>query len=150
VWIYLAEYFSGTVTVPEWGTLGIECHEKTVIEVTRATYGNIDDYNKDVTKKLEEFCKGKNSCDVPANNREFGDPVPGAQKYLEVDYFCTPTIAGDQQDDISKSFFLFLPLILNNNKHNQHIYIYYIEVRCALCPLWLTVQGKPITFLNLQ
>jgi serpin B len=68
--------------------LGIQCHEKTVIEVTRAAYGNINVYIKDVTNKVEEFCKGKNSCDVNANNGVFGDPAPGAQKYLEVDYFC--------------------------------------------------------------
>ncbi len=40
------------------------------------------------TQKLDLLCKGKASCVVAANNATFGDPCPGAQKNLKVQYTC--------------------------------------------------------------
>jgi len=38
--------------------------------------------------KVKGMCDGKNSCSIPATNKQFGDPCKGVKKYLSVKYQC--------------------------------------------------------------
>lgn len=81
----------------------LKCPSRRSIHVLSATYGREPGLDhgcslnrEDVTKCSELYskeivqreCEGKNSCFVRAANSVFGDPCPGAVKYLSVKYRC--------------------------------------------------------------
>nr|XP_020464822.1 L-rhamnose-binding lectin SML-like [Monopterus albus] len=81
----------------------LKCAEGQIISVDSANYGRHDQttcvsgrpYSQiqnvqcsRPTSKVADSCNGKNSCDINANNSEFGDPCFGTYKYLEVTYRC--------------------------------------------------------------
>eukprot|EP00300_Choanocystis_sp_HF-7_P023870 c25256_g1_i1.p1 GENE.c25256_g1_i1~~c25256_g1_i1.p1 ORF type:complete len:2949 (+),score=651.92 c25256_g1_i1:1898-10744(+) len=78
----------------------LSCPKETRINVLRATYGRLRaspcGSNNTVTdcqatkalSIVKQQCHDKESCEVHANSKVFGDPCPGVSKYLEVDYEC--------------------------------------------------------------
>ncbi|XP_068194492.1 L-rhamnose-binding lectin SML-like [Antennarius striatus] len=83
----------------------LKCDIDDTIGIFNANYGRLDvstctpygwfsHYNVDncrsvnTIQRVNEICKGKTYCTVPAKNSVFGDNCPGVHKYLTVDYVC--------------------------------------------------------------
>merc|ERR1712002_86949 len=92
-----------TTTTCEGQKLSLECPEGEVIMVNSSNYGrllsgeemcphnSIWDHECRAQNSLEivtDKCDGKNSCDVKAKNKVFGDPCRYTYKYLEVSHAC--------------------------------------------------------------
>lgn len=84
--------------------MDIKCGLGEVVLIQRANYGrtspNICNQNGRAPIRtnncvspnskaiISNYCLGKQSCSIPANNSVFQDPCEGTLKYLEVDYVC--------------------------------------------------------------
>merc|ERR1712130_473186 len=95
-----------TVFSCEGSSLSLSCKSGTVISIIRANYGRFSNTvcpnnNKDKTllwdtrciqptslRVVSSLCQGEQSCSIPVSSRQFGDPCPGTQKYLELVYTC--------------------------------------------------------------
>ena len=49
-----------------------------------------------VTTKVINRCERKNTCNVKANNNNFGDPCVGIFKFLSIDYQCIEVTPSSQ------------------------------------------------------
>merc|ERR1712233_175343 len=95
-----------TVFSCEGSSLSLSCKSGTVISIIRANYGRFSsavcpNNNKDDNllwdtrciqptslRVVSSLCQGEQSCSIPVSSRQFGDPCPGTQKYLELVYTC--------------------------------------------------------------
>jgi len=48
----------------------------------------VDCKAKESEKIMRDICEGKQSCIVNPDNSVFGNPCPGTEKYVHVDYSC--------------------------------------------------------------
>ena len=44
--------------------------------------------NQNIVNLIKKRCDGREKCEINVNNDVFGDPCPGIEKYLQVDYEC--------------------------------------------------------------
>merc|ERR1712130_56361 len=95
-----------TVFSCEGSSLSLSCKSGTVISIIRANYGRFSNTVCPGNKKddnllwdtrciqptslrvVSSLCQGEQSCSIPVSSRQFGDPCPGTQKYLELVYTC--------------------------------------------------------------
>ena len=81
--------------------LDLNCNSGQKLKIISAIYGrlgtstcprgsisNTDCKSPNSLMVVREKCQGRASCRVSANNGVFGDPCPGTDKYLEVNYAC--------------------------------------------------------------
>eukprot|EP00794_Sanderia_malayensis_P017404 gene17404-19147_t len=104
-----------TVSVCEHKTAAIECQSPKLIHVQNAVYGRL---NNDVCSVntnqpnwscnattsyavVLNYCQGKASCSVPAENGVFGNPCIGTLKYLEVKTACRQNKAREKLSNVS-------------------------------------------------
>ena len=83
-------------------SLTLSCpYVNNVIQIVKAFYGreredlcespNATDLtcsSNIAAERLSDLCDGKNVCNVGLHRNLLGDPCPGNNKYLEVDYMC--------------------------------------------------------------
>ncbi|XP_077967717.1 uncharacterized protein LOC144421957 [Styela clava] len=80
--------------------LNIECASGKVIQIVDAMFGRIDNnicssagsenscMATGALQKVRNTCEGYAQCSLTASSQIFGDPCPGVNKYLKVDFMC--------------------------------------------------------------
>jgi hypothetical protein len=79
-------YYPTTIAVDEYGSKMIQC---TVggINIKSAQWSS-GGCSGDVTAKLAK-CNGQSICNIPVNTGQLGDPCPGKDKTLTMQYNCS-------------------------------------------------------------
>merc|ERR1712130_732911 len=96
--------------------MSLSCTTGQVLTILRANYGRLssnicndnksDDnwstrcINPTTLTTITKLCGGKTSCLAPVSSKEFGDPCPGTNKYLEIVYTCKHSYTSHSTPDI--------------------------------------------------
>ena len=70
-------------------TFRAKFYSRFLVLLRRNHRNRVDCLNLDTRQKVVDACQNKNKCEIPANNRFFGDPCRGTYKYLDVVYECS-------------------------------------------------------------